>query len=91
MPISQCPSLRGRPGGTQALAQHFHASEMPWLVKVDPVSGRLQVAETGDDLALAYRDDLGVYLSSDEAQPRTAENGEADGMCPIDFRGEKDW
>ena len=91
VPISQCPALHGRPTDTQVLAQHFHASEMPWVVKVDSKSGRLQIVATGDDVGLAYREDLGVYKPTAEAPAETTEKGIDDEMCPIDFTDGKDW
>lgn len=91
VPVSQCPALRGRPTDTQLLEQHFHASEMPWVVKVDPKSGRLQIVATGEDSGLAYREDLGVYKPTAEAQAETTEKDIEDKMCPVDFTDERDW
>ena len=91
VPISQCPAFHGRPTGTQSLVQHFHASEMPWVAKVDPVSGRLQIFASGEDSGLAYRGDLGVYKPMTEAQTESAEKGTEDEMCSIDFTEERDW
>lgn len=91
VPISQCPALHGRPVDAQSLVQHFHMSEMPWVVKVDTVSGCLRVAATGEDSGLACREDLGVYRPTTETQPKTTEKGTEDEMCPIDFIDERDW
>lgn len=90
-PISQCPALHGRPTDTQVLAQHFHASEMPWMVKVDSKSGRLLIVATGEDSGLAYRKDLGVYKPTAEAPAEITEKATEDEMCPIDFTEERDW
>lgn len=91
VPISQCPALHGRPTDTQSLSQHFHSSEMPWVVKVDSVSGRLQIVATGEDSGLAYREDLGVYKPLTEAQAETTEKDIEDKMFPVDFTDERDW
>ena len=91
VPISCCPSLRGSPIDTKPFAQHFHAAEMPWVVKVDPESGNLKTVATGEVSGIAYREDLGVYLPTADAKVMPVANDAEEVTCPIDFINERDW
>ena len=91
IPISQCVAFPKHPCDTRVLAQHFFASEMPWVLKLDSGSGRLLDAGSGEESGLAYRKDFGVFPNGIEVQSERFASQGVDVTCPVDFIEGKDW